>query len=985
MRSLPLLCLFVAGNIAAAGPSPSGPISPERLAKDAVSLTGRSAGVILHVGAGSAALPGLTAELAAQSEMVVHGIALDPASRGKALAAVVAKKTLGQAMIETGAVHPLPYASNIGTLVVVDDPAAVEKAGVTQEDLLRVVSPGGVLAVLKNGQWSKTVKPVPTGFDSWSHPAHDAGTTRASADKELRFPTGLVWQDGVPMNPVMWAAVRTILVDSGRMFSIGTTELENLGPINGVAPKSDEYLTARDVFNGSVLWKQNLETQNDGKALTSVNWAPAVASAGRVYAFKKDRLVALEGATGKQITEYQVQHPTQKLLLLDGVLVSAGWAEKALSTEPEFNSANGLWAPWTPKNAEGMVEAFDAASGKRLWSASGAAGAMLAADGQVYVLLRDGNPVTKEFLAGLDLKTGKELWRIEGETLSTKPWMNLNVAGNGILGVIRLRDQKLSVLDGKTGKALWETAGKVKTATPLWDGFLWNGNEKLDPLTGQTKGNFGSGLSDGMCTPSTLIGKYVLSGRGGKYTEIGGQSGNVGPNRASCVAGFTPGDGMLVTAQNNCQCTPGQIPGVTGYAYSPMPSPEAMKAPRLVEKGPAFGQVKIGASAKNEWPMFRGDASRSAAFGATVPAKLKPAWSVAVVAPRTGPLAPIWNARLQDCITGPVSAGGKVFVCGRETGQVIALDAATGAEKWRFQTGGRVDTAPTIAGDLCAVGSHDGYLYALRASDGKLAWRVRIAPEERRIVSFGSVESVWPVIGSPVVAENKVYVSAGRSAAVEGIVVAAVDAATGVTQWVSQVPATAGRQNDMLTMQDGKLGLHEMTIDPATGNVTVTEVPRGKNDSLEGWIDGSWTRMSGRRSGKHRVNDLQADTLAWSGDSIYGFAAQGKSLFGIQRDKTLLPEGAKLLPKEAYIFQATKGTSVCESLAVAGDKLVLALRKPGQAAPCTGALEIVDVTAGSSVSSLDLPAAPTFEGVALTDKAVFVATEDGKVSGFQAE
>ncbi|MEU5867967.1 PQQ-binding-like beta-propeller repeat protein [Nonomuraea sp. NPDC047529] len=48
-----------------------------------------------------------------------------------------------------------------------------------------------------------------------------------------------------------------------------------------------------------------------------------------------------------------------------------------------------------------------------------------------------------------------------------------------------------------------------------------------------------------------------------------------------------------------------------------------------------------------------------------------------------------------------------------------ALDAATGVPRWRFQSGGRFQTRPVVAGGLVCVGSSNGDLYALRATDGR--------------------------------------------------------------------------------------------------------------------------------------------------------------------------------------------------------------------------------------------------------------------------
>jgi len=69
---------------------------------------------------------------------------------------------------------------------------------------------------------------------------------------------------------------------------------------------------------------------------------------------------------------------------------------------------------------------------------------------------------------------------------------------------------------------------------------------------------------------------------------------------------------------------------------------------------------------------------------------------------------------------------------------------------------------------LVLFGSADGWLYALRASDGKLAWRFRAAPEERLTFVNGQLESLWPVHGSVLIKDSALIVTAGRSSYLDG-------------------------------------------------------------------------------------------------------------------------------------------------------------------------------------------------------------------------
>jgi outer membrane protein assembly factor BamB len=74
-------------------------------------------------------------------------------------------------------------------------------------------------------------------------------------------------------------------------------------------------------------------------------------------------------------------------------------------------------------------------------------------------------------------------------------------------------------------------------------------------------------------------------------------------------------------------------------------------------------------------------------------------------------------------------AGGLACVADIDAHQVVAVDAATGRERWRFTAGGWVPLPPTIHQGLCLFGAHDGWVYAVRADDGTARLRLtRPAP-----------------------------------------------------------------------------------------------------------------------------------------------------------------------------------------------------------------------------------------------------------------
>jgi outer membrane protein assembly factor BamB len=78
-----------------------------------------------------------------------------------------------------------------------------------------------------------------------------------------------------------------------------------------------------------------------------------------------------------------------------------------------------------------------------------------------------------------------------------------------------------------------------------------------------------------------------------------------------------------------------------------------------------------------------------------------------------------------DCyLSSPLVWNGAVYF-GSGDGNVYALDAATGAEKWKFKTGDVVHASPAIADGTLFIGSWDSYFYALDAATGAGKWKFK--------------------------------------------------------------------------------------------------------------------------------------------------------------------------------------------------------------------------------------------------------------------
>jgi outer membrane protein assembly factor BamB len=160
-----------------------------------------------------------------------------------------------------------------------------------------------------------------------------------------------------------------------------------------------------------------------------------------------------------------------------------------------------------------------------------------------------------------------------------------------------------------------------------------------------------------------------------------------------------------------------------------------------------------------DWPTWRGDAGRTAYTSDALSDKLHLQW-----VRRLPPQVPAWKdeeAMQFDRSYEPVVAGDTLFLGSTLNDSVTAYDLGSGAEKWRFYTDGPVRVTPAVWKDRLLVVSDDGCLYCLGAADGKLQWRFRGGPRDRRLLGNERLISAWPARGGPAVADGTVYFAVG--------------------------------------------------------------------------------------------------------------------------------------------------------------------------------------------------------------------------------
>jgi outer membrane protein assembly factor BamB len=841
-------------------------------AKEILDKTGVKGGIVVHFGCGNGTL---TAALHAGDCYTVHGLEANPVKVAEARKYISEQGVYGSVSIEQHSGSLLPYSDNLINLIVVQDAGKV-----SMDEILRVLAPGGVAYVERNGAWDKTVKVWPGNIDQWTHFLHDASNNAVAEDTVVGPPRSLQW-----VAPPLWlrshetpSGIQASVAAGGRLFYFFD---EGLVGITDERLPDRWSLVCRDAFNGKLLWKRPLESwgwrqwsleRYQGKDWTTLraartdvpneNQRRIVADGDRLYTTLSYQapISILDAATGKIIATLDVTRGTKEILVSDSIVVA--YTEEGSDAAAKRRGAKS--------ETRAALIAIDGSTQNILWDKQ--VGKIrplsLAIDNGRIVFLSG-----KELIA-LDLKDGKELWKVRPNQTSPK---TLVIASDTI---VMQGGKSVSAYDAADGRLLWQ-----KTVPPISggegddlfviEGLVFRGMLSVDeegrPVsksphalvigrnlrTGQEEKrifvkNLRSPEHHHRCYRNKATVRYLISSyEGAEFLDFRGDN-HCQNNwlRGACKYGMMPANGMLYVPPDQCFCQPGAkflgFAAVTaGSANEPKPVPDS----RRLEKGPAYETIENRKSSIEnpiDWPTFRHDAARSGAARVGIAADVEIDWKVP----------------LGGTLTAPVAAGGKLFVAEVDEHTLNALDMTTGKMLWRFVADGRIDSPPTIYRGMVLFGSKDGRVYCLRESDGRLVWRFLAAPADRRIACFDQIESAWPVHGSVLVENGIAYFTAGRSTYLDGgIRVYGLDPATGniLHKGLLKGPHrdvkkdrdlaffTLGANSDVLVSEGGYIYMRQKKMTPNLKEVEVDVLSsKGAQDvglhvfSTAGLLDGSW-------------------------------------------------------------------------------------------------------------------------------------------------
>lgn len=699
--------------------------------------------------------PRLAADVARSGTFLVECLSTDAKQVDAAREALLKERLYGRVTARTWAGDSLPYADNLVSLLIV-----IQAGGIGEAESLRVLRPFGEMVVRQGTEFRRVVKPMAEGMDEWTHWRHGPDRNPVSSDKLVDVPDRIQW-----LFPVKTVSERShFLVANGRAFA-----------------QDRDFIIARDAGNGLPLWKAKIKVGKEFDWEYAIKVAALIASRGeRVYALTDDgKLKALDAATGRPVEVYEEAGTPFDIIVADDGVTSHGTIVVLCTNS---------------------VRALDAFSGSLLWKqdANWPHNLIVSRDAAFFIEGNDRRSGTNGVIFARGLRSGDLLWKrdyywarrtemggfgFDHLVYEVRPPFNWREFYAARPDEKKQDYYRLVVVSAKTGEEVHklERVGTSARHGEFFRGF-WFKEQLL--IETQTKEGLGIGLFNlgdfskpatvfkanyvgdkgwGHCYPPVLTDRYYINGQL-NFTDLKTRkqvSNQI--TRGACNTsreGYIPAYGMIYTFPKHCLCFPMLDGNVCLAPACPAPPPET---PEL-QLGPAWPAPTEAVDYARDWPTFRHDASRTGGTDEPVPARLEVAWQAEIEGPDyKQPFEAEWleNPFLAGPVTAPVVGQGMVFVAQSDAHRLIALDAQTGKQRWQFLAGGRIDGPPTLHQGMAQFGCRDGWVYGVRASDGALIWKRRVAPHERRVSIYGQVESPWAVPGSVLIVDGLGYACGG--------------------------------------------------------------------------------------------------------------------------------------------------------------------------------------------------------------------------------
>jgi outer membrane protein assembly factor BamB len=365
-------------------------------------------------------------------------------------------------------------------------------------------------------------------------------------------------------------------------------------------------------------------------------------------------------------------------------------------------------------------------------------GAAVYGDGKVFIF--ENNYALK----AVDARTGTLLWRVS--TTSSGIYGASYYNGMVIHGGL---DNNMRAWDANTGKLLWTYNpgtwyGQWASSTAVAYGMVYEHNQDnyiyaINATTGELVWRQlgpGIGYSNELAIADGKV--YVQMGED-EYRDF--NTGEYAHSEYDCYDAYSGALIWTLPMENgapfNLQC----IAYGNLYVIPNWPTPqEAGVWTYSIGGTMSMGELWCISSTVKDWSMFLADPQHSAEGDG--PTNLQSKWTF-----QTG--GPV--------VSSATCANGVIYFGSSGTDyNIYAVDANTGAQKWKFQTGFEHYSSVAVYGNKVITGADDGNVYAIDANTGQQVWKTFAGGVTRNILGIGFTQ----VRSSPMVLNGKIYVGA---------------------------------------------------------------------------------------------------------------------------------------------------------------------------------------------------------------------------------
>ncbi len=319
---------------------------------------------------------------------------------------------LGQRVfVNQGKNDTIALASNLADAIFVQKTVGKQAS---QNELLRALRPQGTVFFAD----SEITKPIPEGNDYWDHPYHGPDNNPQSTDQNARSPYRTQFLADPKFSPMPEISVAA----GGKVYKA----------FGHIAHKQNQNailntLMCINAYNGTILWKRKLP---EG---FMIHRNTMIGTEDALYMADNESCKIIDGETGKIRDEIVVDEkltdgPVWKWMGMQNGTLYALIGNKEVKVDTQKSARRGLghwpWSMWKghdysdPKNAFGYGRTFVAinpADKKVLWHFRekdyiDSRGVTMKND-RIFYYCPD------QFLASIDIKNGKQVWKNSSKKL----------------------------------------------------------------------------------------------------------------------------------------------------------------------------------------------------------------------------------------------------------------------------------------------------------------------------------------------------------------------------------------------------------------------------------------------------------------------------------------------------------------------------------------------------------------------------------------